>query len=235
MKQITIAIAVLFSLSSFAQSNTELKKHFESYYQVMKEKGDVQGIINALTHLDVIEPSVARKDTLAYMYLSEGKHMQALNTIGVEKNDGDSDMNIEIKALALKNLNQIKMALPFYEELFKRDPSPYLSYDLADMKIQLNDLVGARQNIDYGMSNVKDDMKRAFYEMQQPYETSLSAAFTYLKGLLLFKEDQKLNIDAALKQMNDALALDPNFNLAKISREALEGQKAQLTKAANKN
>ncbi len=86
MKQITIAIAVLFSLSSFAQSNTELKKHFETYYQVMKEKGDVQGIINALTHLDVLEPSVARKDTLAYMYLSEGKYMQALNTIGVEKN-----------------------------------------------------------------------------------------------------------------------------------------------------
>ncbi len=85
------------------------------------------------------------------------------------------------------------------------------------------------------MSNVKDDMKRAFYEMQQPYETSLNAAFTYLKGLLLFKEDQKLNIDAALKQMNDALAIDPNFNLAKISREALEAQKAQLTKAANKN
>jgi hypothetical protein len=38
--------------------------------------------------------------------------------------------------------------------------------------------------------------------------------------------------------MNDALAIDPNFNLAKVSRDALEGQKAQKAQqdaAAKKN
>ena len=38
--------------------------------------------------------------------------------------------------------------------------------------------------------------------------------------------------------MNDALAIDSNFNLAKISREALEAQKAQRAQqaaAGNKN
>ena len=96
MKQITIAIVMLFSVSVFAQSNTELKKHYETYYQQMKKQGDVQGIINAMTHLNILEPSVARKDTLAYLYLSEGKYVQALNTIGVEKNTTDSDMNVEV-------------------------------------------------------------------------------------------------------------------------------------------
>ena len=232
MKQITIAILMLFTATSIAQSNEELKKHYEAYYKQMKKQGDMQGVINAMTHLDVIEPSVARKDTLAYIYLSEGKYMQALNTIGVEKNATDSDMNVEVKALALKNLNQPKMALEHYEVLYKRSPNVYLAYEMADMKIQINDLPGAKLNIDYAMANVKEDMKRAFYESQQPYETSMKAALLYLKGLLAYSENKTANIDAALKLLNDALTEDPNFNLAKVSRQALESQKAQLAKQA---
>ena len=235
MKTITIAILMLFSVSMFAQTNTELKKHYEAYYKQMKKQGDVQGIISAMTHLDVLEPSVARKDTLAYIYLSEGQYMQALNTIGVEKNATDSDMNVEVKALALKNLNQPKMALEHFEVLFKRDPNVYLAYEMADMKIQINDLAGAKLNIDYGLANVTDDMKRAYYERQKPYETSMKAALTYLNALLKFTEDKVANMDIALKLMNDALTIDPNFNLAKVSREALEGQKAQRAAAAAKN
>lgn len=232
MKTITTAILMLCSVAVFAQTNTELKKHYEAYYKQMKKQGDKQGVINAMTHLDVLEPSVARKDTLAYIYLSEGQYMQALNTIGVEKNPTDSDMNVEVKALALKNLNQIEMALEHFEVLYKRNPNVYLAYEMADMKIQTKDLVGARLNIDYAMANVTEDMKRAFYEQQQPYETSMKAALMYLKGLLTFTENKETNMDAALKFMNDALAIDPNFNLAKISREALEAQKAQRAKRA---
>jgi len=232
MKNITIAILMLFSVSMFAQTNTALKKHYEAFYQQMKTQGDVQGIINAMTHLNVLEPSVARKDTLAYIYLSEGQYMQAINTIGVEKNATDSDMNVEVKALALKNLNQPKMALEHFEELYKRNPNVYLAYEMADMKIQTKDLPGARLNIDYALANVKDDMKRAFYERQQPYETSMKAALMYLKGLLKFTENKTANMDVALQLINEALAIDPNFNLAKVSREALEAQKAQRAAAA---
>ena len=235
MKQTTIALMLLFSVSIFAQGNDGLKAHYETYYQQMKKQGDVQGIISALTHLNILEPSVARQDTLAYLYLSEGKYIQALNTIGVEKNATDSDMNVEVKALALKNLNQPKMALEHYEELNKRSPNAYLAYDMADMKIQINDLAGARTNIEYGLANATEDQKRAFYEAQQPYETSLKAAFLCLKGLLEFTEEKTANIDVALKLMNDALAIDPNFNLAKVSRQALETHKAQLAAEANKN
>ncbi len=232
MKQITIAIVMLFSVSVFAQTNADLKKHYEAYYKQMKKQGDIQGIINAMTHLEVLEPSVARKDTLAYIYLSEGKYKQALNTIGVEKNATDSDMNVEVKALSLKNINQLKMALEHYEILYKRSPSVYLAYEMADMKIQTNDLPGAKLNIDYALLNVKDDMKRAFYETQQPYETTMKAALICLKGLLVFSENKTANIDASIKLMNDALAIDPNFNLAKVSRQALESQKAQQAAAA---
>jgi len=235
MKQITlIAVAVVCSLSVFAQTDTSLKTHYEKYYKAMKAQGDVRGVINAMTHLNVLEPSVERRDTLAYLYLSNGKFREALNTVGIEKNASDSDMNVEVKAFALKNLNQYKLALEQYEVLYKRKPNVYMAYEMADMKIQLDDLSGAAQNIDYGIANVKDDDKQAFYETQQPYEASLKAAFLYLKGLMTYKKDNTANIDAALKLINDALNIDPNFNLARISREALESQKAKSS-AQTKN
>ena len=236
IKIVAVVLGMVFcSTSVFGQGKEELKAHYEVYYQQMKKQGDVQGIINAMTHLNILEPSVARQDTLAYLYLSEGKYVQALNTIGVEKNATDSDINVEVKALALKNLNQPKMALEHYEVLYKRNPNVYLAYEMADMKLQVNDVAGAKSNIEYGLANVKDDMKRGFYETQQPYETSMKAALMYLKGIMIFTENKTANVDAAIKLMNDALAIDPNFNMAKVSRQALENQKAQQAAAANKN
>jgi tetratricopeptide (TPR) repeat protein len=174
-----------------------------------------------MTHLDVLVPSQARKDTLAYLYVSEGKNVEALNTIGIEKNANDSDLNVEVKAIALKSLNETKRALEHYEVLFSRKPSPYLAYEIADLKIQLQDLAGAQASIDYGLANATDDMKHAFYEMQQPYETSMKAALTYLKALVKYNEDTENNAESAIAILNHALVMDPKFNLAKISKDAL--------------
>ena len=227
MKKIAILLTVMSSIGITAQTKTELTKHFEAYYDQMKKQGDIQGIINALTHLDVLEPTQARKDTLAYLYVSDGRNLQALNTIGIEKNPSDSDMNVEVKAIALKALNQPKRALEQYEVLFQRQPSPNLAYELADLKIQTQDFEGAKKNIEYGLTNVKDDMKRTFYESQQPYQTSLKAALLYLKALEIFSENQNDNVEIALATMNRALAIDPNFNLAKLSKDALLARKKE--------
>ena len=221
MKKIILLLIIMSSLGITAQTKTELTKHYEAYYEQMKKQGDIQGIINALTHLDVLEPTQARKDTIAYLYVSDGRDLQALNTIGIEKNATDSDMNIEVKAIALKALNQPKRALEQYEVLFQRQPSPNLAYEIADLKLQTEDIAGAKTNIEYGLANVKDDMVRTFYETQQPYQTSLKAALLYLKALALFSENQNENVEIALATMNRALAIDPNFNLAKISKDAL--------------
>jgi len=227
MKKLAILLILMSTFGISAQTNTDLKKHFEDYYTQMKKQGDIQGIINAMTHLDVLEPSQARKDTLAYLYVSEGRNLEALNTIGIEKNPTDSDINVEVKAIALKAINQPKRALEHYEVLFQRQPSANLAYEVADLKIQTQDLAGAKTTIEYGLENVTDDMKRTFYETQQPYQTSLKAALLYLKALTIFSENQNENVESALAIMNRALAIDPNFNLAKISKEALLSRKKE--------
>lgn len=225
MKNIIIALILLISGNVVSQTKGELKKHFEAYYKQMQNQGDVQGVINALTHLDVIEPSQARKDTLAYIYASEGRHLEALNTIGIEKDPNASNMNIEIKAISLKALGNIKLSLEQYELLFKKEPNPYIAYEIADLKLQLKDLSGAQSSIEYGLENATDDMKKSYYESQQPYQVSLKAAFIYLKAILTFNKDQDNNIDSAISLLDQALSMDNNFNLAKISKDALENRK----------
>ncbi|MCR9265421.1 MAG: hypothetical protein NXH86_14795 [Flavobacteriaceae bacterium] len=224
MKKTLLLLLMFIGFGAMGQTKNELLEHYQAYYNEMRLQGDVVGVIGALTHLNVLAPSQERRDTLSFIYMNNGQHLQALNTIGIEKNDSDSDLAIQVKAVSLKALNQPKRALEQFEALFKRDPSPYLAYELADLKIQTGDTAGAGTNIEYGIANAQDDMKYAFYERQQPYEVPLKAAFYHLKGLLTFNLDQN-NIDAAIAAMDEALKLEPNFNLASLSKQALESRK----------
>ena len=234
MKKLLFVIIVClgYSYTGYSQTSTELQKHFEAYYTEMKKQSDISGIINALTHLNVISPSIERRDTLAYVYANNNQHLQALNTIGIEKNDTDSDLAVQVKAISLKALNQPKRALEQFEVLHSRQPNAYLAYELADLKIQVGDNAGASVNIEYGILNAADEMKYAFYERQQPYEVPLKAAFLHLKGLIQYNMN-KDDIDVAIATIDEALKLDPNFNLASLSKQALESRKAESTEKQN--
>jgi len=221
----TFCIAIfLAGFFAHAQSNSELLTHYEAYYNEMKLQGDIQGVINALTHLNILVPAKERRDTLAYVYANNNQHLQALNTIGIEKDDSDSNLAVQVKAISLKALNQPNRAIEQFEVLNQRTPNPYIAYELADLKIQVGDNSGATANIEYGIANSKDEMKYAFYERQQPYEVPLKAAFIHLKGLMEYNLD-KSKIDEAIAYMDEALKIDPNFNLASLSKQALVSRK----------
>ncbi|RRQ49746.1 hypothetical protein DZC72_03915 [Maribacter algicola] len=228
MKKLVMVLVLTVGLYGTAQTKSELQKHYEEFYNQMRLQGDVDGVINALTHLNVLSPSKERMDTLAYIYANDNQHLQALNTIGIEKLDTDSDLAVQVKAISLKALNQPKRALEQFEVLYQRNPNPYLAYELADLKIQVGDNAGASTNIEYGITNSKDDMRYAFYERQQPYDVPLKAAFLHLKGLVQFNTDKE-NIDTAIAIIDEALAIDPNFNLASLSKQALTARKQAPT------
>lgn len=220
-----VVAAVLFSGSyGYSQTKSELLKHYEAFYDQMRLQGDVDGVINALTHLNILSPSQQRNDTLAYIYANDNQHLQALNIIGIEKVDSDSNLAIQVKAVSLKALNQPKRALEQFEALNAREPNAYLAYELADLKVQTGDNVGAMKHVEYGIKNATDDMTYAFYERQQPYEVPLKAAFIHIKALIQYNTD-KNNIDQAIATLDEALAIDPNFNLASLSKQALTSRK----------
>jgi tetratricopeptide (TPR) repeat protein len=225
MKNIITILVLLISISAFSQSNQELLSHYQKYYKQMQSQSDIQGVINALTHLNILSPNQARTDTLATLYMNEGRHVEALNTIGIEKNEADSDLAVQVKAFSLKAINDIDQSLIHYEELFKRKPNPFIAYELAEMKIRKGDLLGATRNITFGIANSNGDIVRNYYETQQPYSVPMKAAFIYLKGLVKINEDRENNIDETIGIMEEALAVAPNFNMAKISIDALTAQK----------
>mgnify|MGYP000589695153 CR=1 FL=1 len=231
MRILGIIAVFCFGITATAQSTTDLEKHYEAFYQQMRAQGDAAGIINALTHLQVLKPSQARLDTLAYIYVNNNQHMQALNTIGIEKNAADSDLAVQVKAVSLKALNQPKRAIEQFDVLYTRMPDPYLAYELADLKIQVGDAAGATAIITYGIANAKEDMSYAFYERQQPYEVSLKAAFLHLRALVNYTLD-KTKITESIADIDAALVISPNFNLASLSKQALE--KRQTDEAAVK-
>ncbi|MGB5498558.1 MAG: hypothetical protein WBM77_06485 [Maribacter sp.] len=226
MRKFAFAALFIVSFMVNAQSNNELIKHYEAFYKEMRLQSDVNGMINAITHLNILSPSKARKDTLAYIYTNNNQHMQALNTIGIDKSESDSDLSVQVKAISLKALNQPKRALEQFEILNKRSPNAYLAYEIADLKIQTGDNAGAITNIEFGITNAQDDMKYAFYERQQPYEASLKAAFIHLKALAIYNQD-KTKIDEAISLLDEALNIDPSFNLASLSKQALVSRKTQ--------
>ena len=228
MKRFLMLFLVLCSVSLNAQTNSDLLKHFEAYYAQMRAQGDIQGIINAMTHLNLIEPSEARKDTLAYVYMSEGQHVQALNTIGIDKVLDDSDIAVEVKAISLKAVKQPKLALGHFEELFKRDPNALVAYELAELSLQLKDLTKAETHINYGIANSKEDETKAFYETQTPYQVPLKSAFMYLNALLEYNKDSKTNIDTAVDILDATLKTAPNFGLVNLTKNELLRQKQAL-------
>lgn len=237
MKKLLALILIVTSFQIESQENSDLLKHYEAYYKQMQAQGDVQGIINAMTHLNVLAPSEARKDTLAYIYMSEGKYSQALNTIGVDRKVDDSDIAVEVKAISLKAVKQPKMAIGFFEEMFKRNPNALLAYELAELNLQTQNITEAEKHISYGLANAKDDTKKAFYETQTPYEVPLKSAFMYLNALTTYNKDAKANIDAAVDILDAALKTAPNFNLIQLTKTELLRQKqaiqAQAAQAKN--
>lgn len=232
MKRLLLLFLLVSAFQMQGQSTSELIKHYEAFYKQMKTQGDVQGIINAMTHLNVLAPLEARKDTLAYIYMSEQKFVQALNTIGIDQKVDDSDIAIEVKAVSLKSVKQPELAIKFFAEMFKRDPNALIAYELAELNLQTQKFDEAATHITYGLANSKDDMTKAFYETQQPYQVSLKAAFMYLNALVVYNKDTKANIDAAVDILDETLKTAPNFNLIQLTKSELLRQKQALTAAA---
>lgn len=228
MKKLVGLVVVMGGLMMSAQTNSELISHYEAFCKQMRVQGDVQGIINGMTHLNVLAPSQPRKDTLAYIYMSEGKHIQALNTIGIEQRLIDSDIAVEVKAISLKAAKRPDLAIGHFDELFKRNPGALVAYELAELNLQTQKIDEAEKHIVYGLANSKDDMKKAFYETQTPYEVSLKAAFMYLNALLIYNKDTKANIDAAVDVLDAALKQAPNFNMINLTKNELLRQKQVL-------
>ncbi len=226
MKKTLTTILLCSFFFGFSQSNSQLFTHYKDFYEQMKVQGDVQGVINALTHMNVLQPSETRKDTLAFFYSNSGQHVQAINLLGSENDPKASDLAVEVKARSLKALNQPQLAVAQFDIMFGRNPDIFVAYDIVDLNLQIGKTVEAETYIKYGLEHATEKDVLPFYQSNPPYQVPLKAAFTYQKGLLEYNKD-KTNIDQAISYIDQAIAMAPNFKLAKQIKDLLLNQKAQ--------
>ena len=225
MKKITLYFLVL-ACAGFVQAQkkqkggsnfkSELADHYEAYYKLMLSNNDLDGAIEGLSHLIVLNPSEARKDTLAFMYLQANKPLQAIQTSGESK----SDMALRTKAISYKNLNNPKKAIEHYEELLSRTKSVTDAYELSQLQFSIQRYGEAKATINYGYQNAKDEKVRIFVKGNSYLETPIKAAFLNVLGLIEFNMD-KSNVAKAVSIFDEALKIDPNFVLAAENKKSI--------------
>lgn len=217
MKKIILCLIALAAFANAqAQKNkkgvnveTALTSHYQKYYKMMLDNNDLDGAISGLSHLIVLAPSQAKKDTLAFMYLQANKPMQALKVVG----ESSSELALKTKAISFKNINNPKKAIENYEALIQKNNSVLDAYELAQLQFSIQRFGEAKATINYGLQNSKNEKVRIFVKGNSYIETPVKAAFLNILGLIEFNLD-KGNIDNVIAIFDQALKLDPEFVLA---------------------
>jgi len=228
MKNLILCFVVLLTISTVKaqkkkkenNTHTALTAHYQKYYKMMLENNNLDGAIEGLSHLIILAPSQAKKDTLGYMYLQANKPKQAIKIVG----NSTSALALKTIAIGFKNLNNPKKAIENYEALIQKTKSVLDAYELVQLQFSIQRFGEAKATINYGLQNSKDEKIRVFIKDNSYIETPIKAAFLNILGLIEYNLD-KSNINKAVTIFDEALKIDPQFVLALENKKGILAQR----------
>jgi tetratricopeptide (TPR) repeat protein len=121
--------------------------------------------------------------------------------------------SLEIAAFSLEQLGALDRALPHFERLFLLTGDNFSLYKSAFIQYNLKKYQEALNSVNMLSKNTKPDDKIGFPISQtETQEIGMKAAALNLKGMIYLDQGSKAEAKLAFEE---AIQLEPNFNLAK--------------------
>jgi len=215
-------LATCWSSSAQDAKDSVPYKQEKAVYLLASKYADVNIARNAIYNLMAMDPNDASLlDSLAYMYYDYQKYTSCLLVcLDIIKRNPDHLPALEMSGVSYESLGLKDKALTAYESIYLRNSSVLTLYKMAILQLDLNRLGESMTNV--GILLEKEDTKEANVSIntqQGPSQISLTAAVYNLKGLI---ESSQENKEAARTSFQEALALEPDFTVAKNNLEELD-------------
>ncbi len=227
MKQAILIFSFLAFVLPLAHAQPGADIHRKVYEQSL-ERGDLTAAIVAVQYL-IADGSVEGnwEDTLARLYFSSGQYRLARNiSEKLLKSDPSSVPMLTIAAYSNKSLGLTKEAIPFFESLYAKTGHAGSLYELISLQFALKRYGEAADNIEILLKDPKAAESKTVIQMGKGpgQEVPLNVAALNIKGVIALELG---NEEAAMRIFSEALALMPDFALAKQNLAVLRTQLEQ--------
>ena len=226
MNKINLLLALFLCLGTMAYAQQEATSDSETIrkrneadlriYQMAIRYNDLSVARMKLMELIDRNPNNARyPELLATIYFDAGQYASAaLAALDVlEKND-QSAAALEIAGYSLEQLGAMERALTNFERHYLITGNLFSLYKSAFLQFSLNKDEEAMNSVNMIIKDRKSTDELIGFPLDQNtnQEVSMKAAALNLKGMLYMRQRNKAG---ALEALNEALALYPDFRVAK--------------------
>jgi tetratricopeptide (TPR) repeat protein len=224
---LSLLILVICASTSFAQTtdsvapkldpNTKkvLNIQDQSAYQLAMRYNDFQAAKDKLFSLIIRNPEDLRyPELLGSLYFeNEMATSAALVALDILQVNDKSIGSLEIAAFSLEQLGALDRALPHFERLYLLTGDNFSLYKSAFIQYNLKKYQEALNSVNMLSKNTKPEDKIGFPLSQtETQEIGMKAAALNLKGMIYLDQGSKAEAKTAFEE---AIQLEPNFNLAK--------------------
>ncbi|GAB2607332.1 tetratricopeptide repeat protein [Belliella aquatica] len=221
---LTLSISASFAqevASPEVETIRQKNERDQRVYQLALRYNDLAAARISLIGLIERNPTNSRYgELLATLYFENNQFSSAaLAALDVLQVNDRSIEALEVAAYSLEQIGALDRALTQFERLHLLTDDIYSLYKSAYLQYSLKKHEEALNSINMIVKNTKSAEQKLGFpgENDETQEVSMKAAALNLKGLVYIEQGSK---EDARKAFEEALALEPNFNLAK---EGLKG------------
>lgn len=190
-------------------------------YERAIELGDDATAIVALNQLLLQDTAnMAMKDSLARLYLRNGKHKPGLK-VGTEvmKGDWGNDALLELIAYAHEVTGESDKAVNGFNELYRSSKNESYRYEIAKIKYTIGESSEANVILKELAENKELDQKIEFLAQEGTQTVSIQAASYFMMAQIALDRNQQ---SAALNYLRAALGASPDFEQAQYGVQQLQ-------------